>query len=309
MPATKSTKSKRKETQKNLSSHENKMTRHAEFAGTWYPDTADECETVFKQWEQSFSQDNITHSLIGGIVPHAGWFYSGKIAYEVFFQLQKSRPSVSLFILFGGHLGKSDSKRIMIEGSYETPFGELSTETTLAKNLVKNSSFFIETENNFYRDNATELQFPMIKYLWPKTKIIVIGMPPTFETLSLSQMIHEVLIQHNDTLFIGSTDMTHYGPNYQFTPMGKGFSGLNWTKDVNDAQLLGLIEKSDTSSMIAMANDNHNACCIGSVVTAMECAKLSQLITPKILSYTTSYDIAPDNKEPLNFVGYAGVVF
>ncbi len=286
------------------------MTRPSDFSGTWYPNSADECETVFQQWEQGFSEQKFLKPIAGGIVPHAGWFYSGKIAYEVFFQLHQARPEVSTIILFAGHLGNSDSKRIMPEGSYETPFGELSVDNNLAKSLLEKSSFLIETEKKYFRDNAAELQFPMIKYLWPKAKTIVLGVPPNHLALSLAQTISETLHkQKQDVLFIGSTDFTHYGHNYQFSPMGKGFDGLKWVKEINDAQLLQLIEKSDPSSMIVSANDNNNACCIGSAAAALECIKLSHAVEPKILSYTTSYDIAPDNKEPLNFVGYAGVIF
>jgi len=43
----------------------------------------------------------------GGVVPHAGWYFSGKLAARVFHTL-KSMKKPEVVVLFGGHLGPGD---------------------------------------------------------------------------------------------------------------------------------------------------------------------------------------------------------
>jgi AmmeMemoRadiSam system protein B len=41
-------------------------------------------------------------------------------------------------------------------------------------------------------------------------------------------------------VFLASSDLTHYGPSYRFTPAGVGMSGLEWAKE-NDCRVLSLV--------------------------------------------------------------------
>lgn len=58
--------------------------RKAVFAGSWYPESASECERQMKEFIKGDKLKNFSCAkLSGGIVPHAGWYYSGKIACNV----------------------------------------------------------------------------------------------------------------------------------------------------------------------------------------------------------------------------------
>ena len=59
-------------------------TRRAVFAGSWYPDSPDGCEHEIRNFLKGSTQKRTgTKDFTGGIVPHAGWYFSGKIACEV----------------------------------------------------------------------------------------------------------------------------------------------------------------------------------------------------------------------------------
>ena len=47
---------------------------------------------------------------------------------------------------------------------------------------------------------------------------------------------------------IGSTDLTHYGPKYGFTPEGAGLSGIEWAKEANDKSFIDLAKHSGKDS-------------------------------------------------------------
>ena len=140
--------------------------RKSVFAGSWYPARASESENEIKGFLQEGK--NITspdRNLVGGIVPHAGWYFSGSIACNVIRSLTGEKmPDV--LVVFGMHLHPESPCYMMAEGAWETPFGKIPVEETLAAELAKKFSFTLETPDRFTQDNTVELQLPFIKYFF-----------------------------------------------------------------------------------------------------------------------------------------------
>ena len=64
--------------------------RKAMFAGSWYPSSAAECKTEINSFlEEGKSFESPDRRLVGGIVPHAGWYFSGSIACNVISRLKE----------------------------------------------------------------------------------------------------------------------------------------------------------------------------------------------------------------------------
>jgi AmmeMemoRadiSam system protein B len=63
--------------------------RRAVFAGSWYPSSAAECEKEIEGFlAEGKKMDFPAEERVGGIVPHAGWFFSGSIACNVISSLK-----------------------------------------------------------------------------------------------------------------------------------------------------------------------------------------------------------------------------
>ena len=113
-----------------------KFQRRMHFAGAWYPAGEDACERAIRAFEAEMpgvspgadGEDTTSPPLRWGVVPHAGWVYSGRLAARVFRALPTETPGespVDLVIVLGGHLRPEDPVLAMTEGSWETPFGNL----------------------------------------------------------------------------------------------------------------------------------------------------------------------------------------
>ncbi len=76
------------------------------------------------------------------------------------------------------------------------------------------------------------------------------------------------------TIVIGSTDLTHYGYNYAFTPKGVGPEAVEWVKRENDKRIVDLMDRMDEEGVISDAAKNHNACCAGAAASAIVAAKV-----------------------------------
>jgi AmmeMemoRadiSam system protein B len=283
------------------------MKRPADFLGSWYPGSAKSCRQQIEQ----FLKDALvptTQDLrrIGGIVPHAGWAFSGSAACNVFKVLQKAEVPETI-VIFGRHTSPFGVNTIMKAGAWETPLGDLEIDTNLAQEIMKHFKFSLETVDDYSPDNTIELQLPFVKYFFPKTKILPIGIPvPSEKNFQIGRKLAEI-IKNNETdvRVIGSTDLTHYGPNYNFTSKGIGKESVAWVKNINDKKMCDLLEAMQAGEILKEASKNHNACCNAAVATAIVTLKNLNAKKGELLRYYTSYDIQPGS----SFVGYAGVIY
>lgn len=280
--------------------------RKATFAGSWYPAHPKECEREINSF---IGADNIAppsrQNPVGGIVPHAGWYFSGRIACNVIRSLGRERAP-EIIAVFGMHLSSDASNVIMAEGAWETPFGDLPIEESVAQGLLKRFPFQRETADEYNRDNTIELQLPFIKYFYPDAKIIPVGVPPRKESLQIGRVLAEITDQQALRLkVIGSTDLTHYGLNYHFAPHGTGSTALKWARDVNDKRIIDAMLALDAEKVIEEALANQNSCCAGAAATAIAAGKALGAETAELLAYGSSHDKSPGD----SFVGYAGIVF
>lgn len=280
--------------------------RRPDLAGSWYPASESECLRNFKEFEKlSLPVSDNGSEWCGGILPHAGWVYSGRVAYNVVKYLNTGTKPDTV-VVFGRHLHPGSDNYIMAEGSWITPFGELPIASDIARKLIEEFDFTIETYSDYDPDNTIELQLPFIKYFFPDAKILPVGVPPKASSIEIGSRVSEIAADLGVKIkVLGSTDLTHYGPNYGNTSMGTGQEALDWVKNNNDKRMVDLIVAMKPEEIIRESRLNLNACCGGAVAAAVSSAKKMGANNGKKLVYTTSYDVIPGN----SFVGYAGVVF
>lgn len=284
---------------------DNPNMRRPAFAGSWYPAGADECEVQIEAMTAGRKPAIPSEApWIGGIVPHAGWFFSGDIAAAVIRDLAAFRPDLA--IVFGMHMQPSDAPRIMTGGAWWTPFGPVPVAADIAGELASRCGAVRETPEKFIQDNTIELQLPLIRYFLPDAEIIGIGVPPAPRTLELVEELVSLLDDENRrAVFIGSTDLTHYGPNYRFSPRGPAAEALDWVRDIHDRRFVQALLDMDPESVIQEGVRQHNACCAGAAAAALYGAMKRGAKTARETAYATSHDRHPSD----SFVGYLGMLF
>ena len=275
------------------------------FAGSWYPANASDCEREIRDFlEEGQSLTPPDRNLVAGIVPHAGWYFSGSIACNVIHCLKGDTPPDAV-VVFGMHLHPDSACYMMVEGAWATPFGEIMVEERLAAELNRKFAFTIETPQSFNQDNTIELQLPFIKYFFEDAKILAMGVPPNKSSLEIGRAVAAISSQMGLTIkVIGSTDLTHYGSNYGFVSEGSGKQAVDWVRNENDRRVIDAMLGLESENVIAEARASQNACCAGAAATAIETAKHLGADHADELVYATSYDKSPGD----SFVGYVGIV-
>ena len=280
--------------------------RKAVFSGSWYPSSAAECEREIAGFlAEGENLNPPDRDLVGGIVPHAGWYFSGSIACNVIHCI-KGQGTTDVVVIFGMHLHADSPCYMMAEGAWETPFGEIPVEETLANEIAQKFSLTLETPKRFTQDNTVELQLPFIKYFFKDAKIVAIGVPPHKKSLEIGRAVVEISKRLGLRVkVIGSTDLTHYGANYGFVSKGSGEQAVDWVRNENDRRVIDAMLALEPEKVITEALSSQNACCAGAAATAIETAKHLGANRADELAYTTSYDKSPGD----SFVGYVGIVF
>ena len=280
--------------------------RKATFSGSWYPAERHACEDQIQQFlEAGKNQTTTIVNPVGGVVPHAGWYFSGSIACNVIYQLaEKTAPDT--VVVFGMHLHAGSPRVIMPEGAWETPFGPLAVDTALAGEITRQFDFHLESPTRFHQDNTIELQMPFIRYFFNDAEVVAMGVPPADPTLDLAAALvtsaHDL---NRNIVVIGSTDLTHYGPNYGFTDHGDGTNAVAWVRNENDRKVIDAMLRMDPHGVMYEAHNNDNACCSGAAAAAIAAGKAMGARQAEEMAYATSYDKSPGD----SFVGYVGILF
>lgn len=282
------------------------QSRRPTFAGSWYPDGDAACRQQIEAFlREDFDHPDLIRPPRAAIVPHAGWFFSGAIACQVIRALgEKAAPDV--VVLFGMHMHPHQQPVIMDRGSWATPLGTLPVAETLADNLTDRFRFVIETPRDPNRDNTIELQLPFVRYFFGETPILPIGVPPDRTALDIGRAVVEGARELGlDVKIIGSTDLTHYGPNYGFTSHGRGSSAEAWVREENDRRFIEAALRLDPTGVIEEALRHQNACCAGAAAAAIQAGIDLGISQGVLMVHTTSYAKNPGD----SMVGYAGLAF
>lgn len=267
----------------------------------WYPGEAKECERELSNFLRGFESPE--GAWIAGVAPHAGWGFSGRVAARVIKTLAAGRH-VDRVVIFGGHLPGGYGPIAYMEEAWETPFGLHDLDVEFAYRLVEGGH--AAPASGEFSDNTIEIQVPFVKYFFPDSKIIAVHSPSSENAIELSRIVKSFLDHKKLTaVFLGSADLTHYGPTYGFSPKGTGASSLKWVKEENDRLLIENAVNMDAMEVIKQSIIRQNTCSAGPIASVIEIAKLNGINRGKLLDYYTSYDVLPGP----SFVGYAGIIY
>ena len=283
-------------------------------AGQFYPGQHDTCvDEVNLYLDEAVLTSQLPQSIAGGIVPHAGWTFSGTLAMMVFSAIQQRHDKVNTFVIFGAAHSFTGSLPMLYQsGIWNTPLGDIAIDEELGKAVIQSGTAVGDFDAHSL-EHSIEVQVPFIQYMFPGAKILPVIVPPAEQAIALGQAVGEIIKAQQDKkiVCIGSTDLTHYGPRYGFTPMGSGPQGIKWATEVNDQSFIDLALELDPQAILSNAAENRNACGPGAAAATIAAAKKLGRTRGVLLAHTNSNEVmlkkmAATSEES---VGYAAIVF
>jgi AmmeMemoRadiSam system protein B len=290
------------------------QTRKAIVADQFYPGQHDSCIAQINEClEMTSFSGSLPETITAGIVPHAGWAFSGSLAALLFSCIREQHDKIHTFVIFGAaHSYFSRIPAVYDSGFWETPLGQIAVNEELAESVI-NSGSAVSNCQVHQSEHSIEVQVPFIQYLFPGSKILPILVTPGENAIKLGESIGTIISQKKDIkiICIGSTDLTHYGPRYGFIPMGIGQKALQWAHNVNDMKFIELALGMESEELLANTAENGNACGPGAAVAAIAAAEALGVKTGILLGHTNSNEILIKNRgqASTDSVGYASIIF
>lgn len=259
--------------------------RKAAFAGQFYPAHKKELIKLYEQILLS-EQSKIDYSLakqeiIGGIVPHAGFMYSGYQAIH-FFEILKnySKKLDTIIIINPNHSGYGDA--ISLDESFEW---EGILRNTLLDHEFMNELDFPKSEMAHQFEHSGEIMLPFLQYVLDyEFKILPITL--SVQNSSNAKIIADAIFQANqklkkEILIIASSDFSH------FVSPQKGVD--------QDNPVVESIQNFDTVNIEKEVNKNNLSICgFGSIMALIEYSKLiSDEVKTQILRRGHSGEVSP----------------
>jgi AmmeMemoRadiSam system protein B len=259
----------------------------------WYPRDRKAIDGFLKP----FAAKTGTEKAAAVIAPHAGWYFSGKTAALAVSALDRDAETVAII---GGHLPRGAPFLFAEEEGVKTPLGVMEFDRELAGDLEEGLS----GRPDRYQDNTVEVLLPMVHWFFPHARFLWARFPAEAAAFEAGKLLAEKAKALGRRLaVVGSTDLTHYGRNYGFSPHGSGREALDWVKTVNDAAFVRAVVSGDPAGVLRRAEEDYSACSAGAVLGALGFA--GPLAPPRVelLAYTTSADVT-EEECPDSFVGY-----
>ncbi len=181
-------------------------------AGSFYPADKGELIAMIREMDlqQPYAPKKQSTVIIGGIVPHAGYIYSGRIALPFFRQLAASQQRFeTIIILHPNHYGAGPYIALDIHEAWETPIGITSVDLEISNAL----GFKLSLDAHRY-EHSGEVMLPFLQYFLPYAfKIVPVALSRLDLSLGLwvADKINEVTKkQRQSTLVIASSDFSHF---------------------------------------------------------------------------------------------------
>jgi AmmeMemoRadiSam system protein B len=279
--------------------------RESSLPAGWYPRDSGEISRflsgITKDVVQDAAQGPAKGAARAAVAPHAGWRYSGKIAARAAASLDRT---IKTIVVIGGHLPAGYPPLFAMEDSVSTPLGAMTINAALRTALYKE----LGGREDRFHDNTVEVLLPMARFFFPEASLLWLRLPAEMSSFDAGKAIAAAAKDLKcAAAVLASTDLTHYGSNYGFTPKGTGPEALRWMREVNDRHFIDAVESGDAAAVLERAETDSSSCSAGAVLGAMGFASASGLDPARLLEYGTSADVV--GVEAGSFVGYAALAF
>jgi len=264
----------------------------------WYPQDPEEIIRFLSVFSAS-PYDGPARAVIA---PHASWFYSGKMAAMAIACLDRQ---IETLAIIGGHVPADRKPLFAMEDAVQTPLGKMMFDTELRTAMLGET----DGQEDSFPDNTVEVLLPMARFFFPKALLLWMRLPENMSSFEAGKTLATVAARQGRKLaVVASADLTHYGPNYGFTPMGTGPEALRWVEEVNDRRFIEAVEAGNPAEMLERARTECSSCSAGAVLGAMGFAQASGIGPAQLLEYGTSADVEK-NSPKVSFVSYAAFAF
>jgi AmmeMemoRadiSam system protein B/AmmeMemoRadiSam system protein A len=270
------------------------MVRQPAVAGQFYPADAGVLTSMVDSMLGAAEAHPLTGRVVGIQVPHAGYPFSGPTAAHAF-KLLAGMDDVTVVAFGTSHRMPIRRAAVYPSGSWHTPLGDVEVDSSLARAILAQDSFFADLPAAHAQEHSIEVEVPFLQRALGRFKIVpIMVLQPTFDECERAGRAVAQACAGRNVVLLASTDLYH----------GESYTEAKRADSLTVSRFLSF----DPRALYdALAAGKAQACGGYGVVTIMAAARGLGADRAVLLAQTNSNDVM--NERSGYVVGYSAVAF
>lgn len=260
-------------------------------SGAFYPGRKDELVSMLNNLTKVGMGQKVDGEIIGAIVPHAGYVYSGVTASFAYSSMEMVNRKI--LIIGPNHEGFPNYSAIYTKGGWRTPLGVARIDEDLSDDIARHVPTMKADEKAHSKEHSVEVQIPFIQYFTDNNFL--------FTPIILGDQYMEVVMKIADKLsrfeplplLIASSDLNHY-------------EDLR-TTELKDGKVMASILSLDVEKFYGTLRQYEvTACGFGAIAILMEVTRMmgGRMM---LLNHSTSAEAYGDRSRVVGYASFLAV--
>ncbi len=275
----------------------------ANLAGTWYPADPAELRAMVEGFlaRADVGPDPTVRAVV---VPHAGYRYSGVTAGAAYGRIPCRRWRRAA-VVAPSHYHAFPGAAVHPGSGFATPLGVVPVDREAADAFVARARAKVSFSTSpFRREHSVELQIPFLQVVDPSMRLVPILVGSgTRAGRELADALRS--LDDGDTLFVVSSDFTHYGASFDYVPFpATGPEEVSQRLRELDFGAIDPVRRGDADRFDDYVAESGITVCGRTPISAFLHAEGGAL-EGELVAYRTSLEVTRDHEHS---VSYAAIV-
>ncbi len=255
-------------------------------AGAFYPENAVELRTTI-EGHLALCPDLGKRRVVAVIAPHAGYEYSGRCA-AAGYGLLRGRTFARVIVLGPSHYGGFSGAALPEYEKLRTPLGDVPIDLQAVRTLRANSLFSVQPEAD-RREHSIEVQVPFLQTVLGSFRLLPV-LVGAVDGAAMAQLGAALApLAGEDTLLVASSDFTHFGERFGFTPFSRDVERNLRALDFGAiAPILALTPEAFSAYIAKTGATVCGRCPIGVLMETLQRSRGAGGVSAALVSYATS---------------------
>lgn len=263
--------------------------RESILSGRWYPADPDRLRNQVNAFLEQAVIAPKKGELLGLIVPHAGYVYSGQVAAHGYKLLEQHRFS-TIVVIAPSHRVRFKGVSVYDRGGYRTPLGLMPLDKEFIERIKTGNPYIRYIASAHAQEHSLEIQLPFLQVVAPGSKLVPLVMGD--QSYSTCQKLARTLSESShgrDVLLIASTDLSHFHSYEKARSL--------------DRLVIQHVRAMDFEQLSRdLDNGACEACGGGPMVTVLMATRLSDANYSTVLSALNSGDVTGDHSRVVGYM-------
>ncbi len=261
-------------------------------AGMFYPEHEQELRDAVESLMAETAPAPKPGTLVGIVVPHAGYLYSGRTAARAF-ALLKNRHIGTVVLVGPSHTEYFEGISVFSGASFKTPLGSVEVDVELRSELLKTFPTLQSSLVGHKTEHSLEVQLPFLQLVVHNLKILPIVMGDQKRNYCDGLGVALAGVAKDRGIFlVASSDLSHYYPS-------------DVARKLDAVAIASIQELNDRALMSDLEADRTEACGGGPIVAVLYAAKKAGADYCEVLDSCNSGNVSGHTGRVVGYVSAA----